>query len=438
MVATVRIVVALVVGLVAGATIGQEAPVAIGTTAQIIGELWLNLLRMTIAPLLFLLLATGAASVGKLGRNSLAIALVPAVILFVTAALGAAVTLLLLHLLPIPEAARHAVASAPAVHASVVTSPPAGDWIRSLLPPNLFSALAEDSMVPVVAFSALFGFATNYISADARTAICKALDAGLQTLLAIVRWILLMAPLGVAALAYLAGTRSAVGAAEAMIHYAIVNSAVCVVATAVVYGILASFAPSIFAPFVRSIVASQAMALTTQSSVACLPSMISAAETWGASSGAVRVGLPLALSLFRVGSAASAVSIAIYAAQLSDIHFNGSQLAAGVLLSGAISVVAIGLPSRAQFIVLVSPLCVAIGAPLEGLALLMVADAIPDAFRTVANVTGQLMLVALFDRRPELGYGVTIVPRPESFGSAVQDLAQPLPGAGTVIDSHEG
>ena len=440
MASTFRIVVALVLGLVAGAAVGQTAPLAVTSAAHVLGELWLNSLRLTIAPLLFLLLATGAASVGERARRGLAMALCPAAILFAAAALGAAATLLLLRLMPIPEAAHYAAAAAPAVDAKAVTLPPPDAWIGSLLPSNLFGAVAEGSITPLVVFGLLFGLAANHVSAASRVAIRTGLDAALQTLLVIIRWILLAAPLGVAALAYLAGTRSAVGAAETMIHYAIVNSLVCVVATAALYGILAFFRPSMFIRFARATVAPQALAFTTQSSVACLPAMVTAAEGWGASSSAVRMVLPLALSLFRVGSSASAVAVAIYAAQLSGLHSDWPQLATGVLLSAGISVMAVGLPSRAQYIALVSPLCVVMGAPLESLALLMIADTIPDAFRTVANVTGDLVLVALFDRLrslPEPGGGVTIVPRAEAFGGAVQDFTQPLPGTVPIIDPHE-
>jgi hypothetical protein len=65
-------------------------------------------------------------------------------------------------------------------------------------------------------------------------------------------------------------------------------------------------------------------------------------------------------------------------------------------------------------------------APLESLAHFIIADTIADAFLTVANIAGDLMLVALFDRLrslPEPGDGVTIVPRAEAFGGAVQDRA---------------
>ena len=67
------------------------------------------------------------------------------------------------------------------------------------------------------------------------------------------------------------------------------------------------------------------------------------------------------------------------------------------------------------------------------------APVLPDAFSAAANVAG-VMLVALFDRLrslPEPGDGVTIVPGAETFGGAVQDFAQPIPGTVPAIDPHK-
>ena len=87
---TFRIVVALAFGLAAGAAIGQNALLAVSSTAHVIAGLWLNSLRLTVAPLIFLLLATGAATLGESTRRRLAMALGPVAMLFATAALGAA------------------------------------------------------------------------------------------------------------------------------------------------------------------------------------------------------------------------------------------------------------------------------------------------------------------------------------------------------------
>jgi len=109
------------------------------------------------------------------------------------------------------------------------------------------------------------------------------------------------------------------------------------------------------------------------------------------------------------------------------------QLAAGVLSSTAVSVAAVGPPSEHN----TSPRSARLRSrwALQSLALLVIADTMRDAFRTVANVTADLMLLTLFDRlrsQPDPGKDVTTVPRAEACGAAVHDLAQPLPGTITI------
>src|SRR5258708_12275582 len=78
---------------------------------------------------------------------------------------------------------------------------------------------------------------------------------------------------------------------------------------------------------------------------------------------------------------------------------------------------------------LVNPLCVAIGAPLESLAQLMIADTIADAFRRVASIRG-FNAVPLFDRwrsLPDPGAAATINPPAQAFPRPLQLSATPLP-----------
>jgi hypothetical protein len=74
------------------------------------------------------------------------------------------------------------------------------------------------------------------------------------------------------------------------------------------------------------------------------------------------------------GTAASAVAIGVYAAAQGGVHPDLLQLAAGASRSAAISAAAVGLPSEAQYLAVLSPTCVALGAPLEPPAHLMMTD----------------------------------------------------------------
>jgi Na+/H+-dicarboxylate symporter len=68
------------------------------------------------------------------------------------------------------------------------------------------------------------------------------------------------------------------------------------------------------------------------------------------------------------------------------------------VLSALISVAAVGLPSQASFVTVMSPICLAVGAPLEALVLLMAVDSLPDAVRTVVNVTADIAVTAIGGR----------------------------------------
>lgn len=60
---------------------------------------------------------------------------------------------------------------------------------------------------------------------------------------------------------------------------------------------------------------------------------------------------------------------------------------------------AVGLPGQVSFLGAVGPICLAIGVPLEPLALFIAVDTVPDIFRTVANVTGDMTAVTIIAHR---------------------------------------
>jgi Na+/H+-dicarboxylate symporter len=64
-------------------------------------------------------------------------------------------------------------------------------------------------------------------------------------------------------------------------------------------------------------------------------------------------------------------------------------------------VAAVGLPGQVSFVVSMAPICVALGAPLEILGILIAVEVVPDIFRTIGNVTGDVMATAAVQKRSE-------------------------------------
>ncbi|QXQ07031.1 dicarboxylate/amino acid:cation symporter [Sphingosinicellaceae bacterium] len=399
---TVRIFLALVLGLGGGIALAAFASpdivARIASVAEPTGGIWLDALQMTIIPLVFGLLFTGIVSAaGSAGASKLAGRglLWFAVIIIAGGAMSVIVVPLLLQLVPIPEtAAKALLATAGAAPAAVPLS--AGAWVRSFVPSNAFSVAAEGKMLPLVVFGMAFAFAATRIPDAPRAALNGFFDAVVQTMLVLVEWVLWLAPVGVFALALLVGAHAGLGAIGVLAHYVGIVIAVQLVLIAGLYGLVAVFRPVPFMLFVRAMIPVQVVALSTQSSIATLPAMVEAAnESLKLPQPLTRLILPLAVSIFRATSAPANLAVVVYVAHLHGLVLSPTTLAAGVAVAFAVSIAAIGLPGQVSFITSVAPIALAMGVPITTLPLLIAVELLPDLFRTIGNVTGDVAVTAL-------------------------------------------
>jgi len=427
---TMRILIALGLGLAVGLLTSSLSPATVAPcliVAKTVGTLWLDALRMTIVPMIFVLVVigvgqtVGTASTGGVTGRTLALF---AVLLAAAAIVGVVLMALMLAAWPIPGQAGGSMRAAIATGAVQAPRPPAAaEWITGLIPTNPVAAAADGAIAPLVVFSLAFGFAATRIAVPLRARLLEGLDAVLQTLLTIVDGVLKAAPIGVAALAFLAAAQTGLGAAGALLHYIVTSSLFCALLVIGIYP-LAAFAGGVPPMrFAKAVAPAQVVAFSTQSSVATLPAMLKAAEALGGREPVTKVVLPLAVSLFRLGSAASAGAIALYVARLAGQTLSPPQMAIAAGMSAVVSIAAVGLPSQVSFVTILSPVCLAVGAPLEALVLLMAVDTIPDAFRTVANVTADIAATAISGRWTD---GLVAQSGEQVVGGAVIDGAEPL------------
>lgn len=395
----VRILIALAAGLLSGALLSgsPRAPMLLMFTAPV-GRLWLDALTMTVVPLVFSLLVTGLINACDSGRESniagrafgwFALLLVGACLV------SAAGTTMLLGLWPVPEAAQMLRAPAGAAPAAA----PAGEWLTGIIPPNPLKAAADTAMVPLVVFALLFGFAASHIAADLRDALQLFFRATVETMLVIVRWVLLAAPLGVFALAFGVGARAAGGAAATLAQYIVIVAASCLLVTLLAYLVVLMVGGMSPMRFARAALPVQIVALSTQSSLASLPAMIEAAPSLGVERTPAGIVLPLAVSIFRAASAAANMAVAVYLAHLHGIPLGPAMLVMGSMVAAIVSLAAVGLPAQVSFFATIAPVCLALGVPIELLPLLLAVESIPDIFRTVGNVTADLGVLRITGRQ---------------------------------------
>ncbi len=108
--------------------------------------------------------------------------------------------------------------------------------------------------------------------------------------------------------------------------------------------------------------------------------------------------LPLAVAIFRATSPAMNMAVAIYVATLVGIELTPVTLATGIAVAFIISVGSVSLPGSISFVISIGPIALAMGVPIEPLALLVAVEMLPDIMRTLANVTMNVAVTAATDR----------------------------------------
>jgi len=111
--------------------------------------------------------------------------------------------------------------------------------------------------------------------------------------------------------------------------------------------------------------------------------------------------LPLAVALFRATGPAMNLAVAIYVAKLTGVALTPQVLAAGVAAALVTTLGAVSLPGAISFVTSIGPIALAMGVPVEPLALLVAVEMLPDLVRTIGNVTMDVAVTATMDRRAE-------------------------------------
>jgi len=395
----------LIAGLVVGALIRSEAPglTALANNLEAFGGLWLNTLRMTVVPLVVSLLITGIASVADTARTGGLV--LRAIILFTFLIFFAALysTLLthgLLALWPVQADAAAAFVAGVGDEAVIVTEAPTfGAWLQGLAPSNPVRAAAEDGVLSLVVFSIFFGFAATQLEVSLRQSLVMFFRAVSEAMIVIVHWVLLAAPIGVFALALGVGLRAGFGAAGTLAQYVVIVTAVTAGSTVLAWLLAITWGRQPMGRFTAAATPVWAIAASTQSSLASLPAMLEAAlRGLKLPPHIADVTLPLAVAVFRFTSPVANLAVCFFIAELYGLEPSMLQIASAIFVAYAVSIAAVGLPGQISFIASIAPICLALGVPTEVLGILIAVEVIPDIFRTLGNVTGDLAATSILAR----------------------------------------
>ncbi len=396
--ALVALALGLGIGIAVSASASASAVRAVGWVEPL-GTMWVNAIRMTVIPLIVssLIVAVSSTEPGTVGRLGTRAFVIFVVMLSVLAAITAVVAPPIFARLVIDPAAAQAIRSGVGA-AQRPEMPGFTSWLLSLVPTNPIKAAADGAMLPLVVFALAFGLALGRLALETRVAVVDFFRGVAEAMTLLVRWVLVLAPLGVFFLALSLATKLGSSVVGAVGFYVVVHSALQLMAVVLLYLVVVFIARVPLATFARAALPAQVVAMTTRSSMAALPAMLTSAEqVLGLPRTITSFALPFATSTFRLNQAVTWVVMALFAGKLYGVELGAAQVATIAVTSVLMSFSVPGIPSGSLFII--APFFASVGIPAEAIGVLIAVDLVPDVFKTLANVTGHLTSVAVLGRR---------------------------------------
>ena len=378
--------------MIAGAVLGADVPHAAGQM-KFLGDIFLRLIRMIVAPLIFGGIVTGIAGHNELkGVGRVAI---KALIFFeAVTTIGLVIGMIAINL----SQAGVGVALPPAAQSALPTTHPEG-WQQILLnifPENIAQAVAQNQILQVAVFAVLFGAALATLSESKRAPLVTVLQSLTDTMFRMTKIIMFMAPLAAgAAMAYTVGS---MGLLSLLPLAKLVGT---------YYGALAVFIGLVLVPillvcrisvsgFASAIAEPAAIGFATTSSEAALPLAMERMEQFGAPRWIVSFVVPTGYSFNMTGSSLYLTMAAIFAAQAAGIHLSvGEQLVMLATLMLTSKGVA-GVP-RATLVVLMAS-AASLRIPTTAILVLLGIDTLMDMGRSAMNVIGNGMAAVVVAR----------------------------------------
>ena len=394
------ILAALIAGLLIGMAVGDRSPL-FHDAADVVGTIWLNGLRMTVIPLVVALLITGivqTANAASAGRTATRSVITMISILVLVTIMAAIVTPALLAIFPLDPDAAQALRQAMGAVEPAAAPPPFSEFLKAVVPTNPFQAAASDALLPLIIFTIAFAFAITRLEAGKKQILAGFFEAMAEAMVTVISWVLALAPIGVFALGVVLGMTAGAAAFGALVHYVLVVTAIGTIIMLSAYPVAMFGARFNLFDFARAAIPAQSVAISTQSSLASLPAMVQGARQLGVGARSTDIVLPMAVAIFRATSPAMNLAVAIYVAHWMGIELGPEQIVIGVAVASITTLGSVSLPGSISFIAAIAPICIAMGIPIEPLAVLVAIETFPDIMRTLGNVTMDIAVTGTIAR----------------------------------------
>jgi proton glutamate symport protein len=281
--------------------------------------------------------------------------------------------------------------------------------ILSLIPQNIFAAIAKGDMLPIIFFSVLFGLGLSSLPSEHRDPLLKVFRSTSEAMFKVTHMIMRYAPIGVFALISVTIANFGFASLWPLAKLVILVYAAILFFAFVVLGAVARICGLRITTLMRILKDELILAYSTSSSETVLPRIMEKMEAYGAPKSITSFVVPTGYSFNLDGSTLYQSIAAIFIAQLYGIDLSIGQEIVLVLTLMVTSKGIAGVPG-VSFVVLLATLG-SVGIPLEGLAFIAGVDRIMDMARTALNVVGNALAVLViakwenqFDAKQAVAY----------------------------------
>ena len=386
---TGQIMIGLILGIVLGLLIklipegSFRDTFIVGGIIEFLGTGFINLIKMTVVPLVFISLVCGMSTFGdakKLGRVG------SKVISFYMITTGVAVTIALgLGLLFKPGSGL----DLSSIMQGEYTIPESQSLIQvflDMIPTNPIKAMAEGNMLQVIVFAVIIGFALNLIG-EKGDSLVRLFNSANDCIMKVVDLVMILAPIGVCAL--ISKTVFSVGfdSLFSIAKFIVVVAIGMVIHSFIIYGGLFKVLTRLpLAQFYKAYAKVAGVTFSTSSSNAALPLSMEAMEDLGVNRSIYSFSLPLGATINMDGTAIMQGVAVIFIAQVYNIDLSVGVLLSVILTAVLASVGTAGVPGVGM--ITLAMVLQSANLPLAGIALIIGFDRILDMMRTTVNVMG--------------------------------------------------
>jgi Na+/H+-dicarboxylate symporter len=402
-------VVGLAGGMAVNLMVGADAPWVVWLTSNVTGpagQIFLRLLFMLVIPLLFSALVVGVAEMGdlkSLGRAGIKTLLLTVVVSGIAVVIGLAMVNIFRPGDGVdPELAARLLAQGAEGASAIVEKAPEsvqfGQFFLDLIPSNVFTAAAENQILPVMIFALFFGVGLVMAKSPATDRLQTVIEGILEVTMKLINMVIKLAPYAIACLMFNLAALFGWDLLVRLAAYVGVAVGAMAIHMFVVYPLVVWIGGGMNPlTFFRGIREPMVVAFSTASSNASLPVSLRAADE--------QLGLPRKIARFvlTVGATANQNGTALFEgvtvlflAQFFNIDLSLTQQVIVMLVCILGGVGTAGVPAGS--LPVVAMILVMVGVPAEGIGLILGVDRFLDMCRTTLNVTGDLVLATVVSR----------------------------------------